>query len=198
MAPCTYGPSKLLHQHQSVQCPFEMERSSSRGMHACSMALARGPLPSSSAPCDSTVPEWPPCVLSHVPACPPDHHQSRSTHAWRFNLLPAWVDLDSTLPVSLLVSSIAYSEGKKRNRAGGQRLAAWLRVGYATESAHEPAAKVSPPCRARPLNYVHVAGAEFFSRASPGNEREPAAADSQSQACDRRQLPKCQRATASS
>lgn len=88
VATCTYGPSKLLHQHQSVQCPFEMERSSSRGMHACSMALARGPLPSSSAPCDSTVPEWPPCVLSHVPACPPDHHHACASrdrpmqHGW--------------------------------------------------------------------------------------------------------------------
>ena len=63
--------------------------------------------------------------------------------------------------------------------------------GYAMESAHEPAAKVSPPWRAGPLKYVHVASAEFFSRR--GMRGKPAAADSQ--ACDRRQLPKCQRAT---
>jgi len=164
------------------------------------MALARGALPSSSAP----------CLHLHVTAqCLSGHHVSspmsqlarltttsrdRPMHGDLIYYLHGWI---STRRCRFLFS-IAYSEGKKRNRAGGQRLAAWLRVGYATESAHEPAAKVSPPCRARPLNYVHVAGAEFFSRASPGNEREPAAADSQSQACDRRQLPKCQRATASS
>ena len=132
---CTYGPSKLLHQ--SVQCAPLRWSVRAAGAYACMQHghWQRGPLPSSSAPC-LHLHVTAQCLSGHHvsspmsqlarPAGRPDHHHAcarrdRPMH-WHGDLLPF------TLPVSLLVSSIAYSEGKKRNRAGGQRLAAWLAV----------------------------------------------------------------------